>query len=329
MPPFRSTGYVLSNVLGGIIGAQSPQGQLARARVATEEDELQQTKRTREFLKDFKWDQPNAAENALRGLAAIDPAFSSPLINLTYEKGLRAIREDRQRKFAEEYRSFAPGGISDEELARSQATRAEYGLDDVRERDPLRFLPYEYQLRGRVITAGGGESRETTWLKHDEQLAKLGYNEEQREAARKEYKKTGWYDVTKLGEPTTRVLAEPAIKRLENRIFYSKELKDIAAKPGISLKVNRWKGREAEQQRIRRQSEEILTQMATGQEPVPEGLFKTVRNYAEQAGYDTMPKLEYIYEGTTFIFDSPEQVAITEGIPDDVKTQIIRKYYGD
>jgi len=234
MPPFRSTGYALSNVLGGIIGAQSPQGQLARARVATEEDELQQTKRTREFLKDFKWDQPNAAENALRGLATIDPAFSSPLINLTYEKGLRAIREDRQRKFAEEYRSFAPGGISDEELARSQATRVEYGLDDVRERDPLRFEPYRIRAEASKTGSDYDQMLEFAkgWLPYYKFLVEQGATPEEQEEAWKQYITSGGFFNPKAIRRTPQ-RSDAEVKRLEKRLVASDDVKQaVLAKYG-------------------------------------------------------------------------------------------------
>ena len=229
MPPYTGTSYALSNLIGGVVGAQSPSGQLSRARRLESEDQLAQTQRTRQYLKEFDWSKPDAPSSALKGLAAIDPTFSQPLLNLVESERLKSIREERQGVAAQEIRGFSPGGISDEELSRIQATRLQYGLDDTRERDPLRFYPYELSARARMATSG---SDTDPLINYSTKLLELGYGEKEVGEHINKIRSSGQFDYEELGVPVRRQPAEDK-DRLEVSLLNNPEVSALAEQLGF------------------------------------------------------------------------------------------------
>ena len=228
MPPYTGTSYALSNLIGGVVGAQSPSGQLSRARRLAEEDQLEQTQALRTSLRDFNWDQPDAPEGALKLLASIDPTFNAPLLNLVDARQRKAIREEKQRTLAAETRGYADDGISNEEEARIRATETEFDLGPQQFRDPSES--FYRRAAGRRAGAGDDPMLELTkaWLPMERFYIEQGAPPDEVEKLKLQFYQFGGFYQPTLASRTPQ-MSEDQVKRLEKRITTSDVVMDAVS----------------------------------------------------------------------------------------------------
>lgn len=239
---YPGTTNALSGLIGGVVRAQSPQSQLALARKAAEQDALAEQQRTREFLSNFDWTQPDATQNALKGLAAINPGVAAaPLFNYMEAQETRLRAEERGRALAETIRPLAPGGIMPGEEATIRARERELLMEPTRFMSPYDPLDLE-ALRQRGATqraalrATGGKTLDDKWLEHQEVLQRLNYPEDAIEDARIEFYRTGGrYDVELLGMPRPEAMSTNEIDRLESLIISHPETSEVAKRLGYEV----------------------------------------------------------------------------------------------